>query len=62
MYLKDTLVWMGMADLYGDKNYRNMVQWIDKYSMPADQAMGRLNKKLTSGATVGTGETRVQSL
>ena len=62
MYLKDTLVWMGMADLYGDKNYRNMVQWVDNYSMPADQAMGRLNKKLTSGATVGTGETRVQSL
>ena len=62
MYLKDTLVWMGLADLYGDKNYRNMVQWIDKYSMADDQAMSRVNKILTRGATVGTGEDRVQSL
>ena len=60
MYLKDTLVWMGMADLYGDKNYRNMVQWIDKYSMPADQAMARVNKTLTGGATIVDGKRKVE--
>ena len=60
MYLKDTLVWMGMADLYGDKNYRNMVQWIDAYSMPADQAMARVNKKLTGGATIVDGKRKVE--
>ena len=60
MYLKDTLIWMGMADLYGDKNYRNMVQWIDNYSMPSDKAMAKLNKKLTSGATIVGGKQKVQ--
>ena len=37
-----------------------MVQWIDKYSMPADQAMARVNKTLTGGATIVDGKRKVE--
>ena len=62
MYLKNTLVYFGMKDLYGEKKYNDMLKWVEDYSVPDNQAMARLNKKLTREATVGTGETRVQSL
>jgi hypothetical protein len=60
MYLKDTLVYYGMKDLYGEKKYADMLKWVQNYSAPDDQAMGRLNKKLTSGATIVGGKQKVQ--